>query len=266
MKITRTLSAAVVVALLSTGCLEKATRPVHTETAATRSPVPVHISEYGATPAAPAQTPPRAQTTTRPATVVAGPLLVAAGGGDGDSWKDTAGREYRLGLVNTPEYNECYGSQATAKRKELVADGFWAKVYTTDTYGRSVAVITTANGTNLNIWLARHGFANDKYLSTYRAENPTLASRLDVAFAAAKAEHAGLWGACVPDSKPATTTLTRTAAPSRGNCDPSYPTVCIPPPPPDLDCGQISYRRFKVLAPDPHGFDADHDGIGCESG
>jgi hypothetical protein len=35
-----------------------------------------------------------------------------------------------------------------------------------------------------------------------------------------------------------------------------------------LDCGQISYKRFTVLAPDPHGdphgFDGDHDGIRCE--
>ena len=48
-------------------------------------------------------------------------------------------------------------------------------------------------------------------------------------------------------------------------CDPAYPTVCIPPPPPDLDCGDIPYRNFKVLPPDPHHFDGDHDGIGCES-
>lgn len=49
-------------------------------------------------------------------------------------------------------------------------------------------------------------------------------------------------------------------------CDPSYPDpgVCIPPPPPDLDCDQIPYRRFRVLAPDPHNFDGDGDGIGCE--
>ena len=47
-------------------------------------------------------------------------------------------------------------------------------------------------------------------------------------------------------------------------CDPSYPTVCIPPPPPDLDCGEIPHRRFEVLAPDPHRFDGDKDGIGCE--
>jgi len=49
-------------------------------------------------------------------------------------------------------------------------------------------------------------------------------------------------------------------------CDSSYPDVCIPRYPPDLDCGEIQYANFKVLSPDPHGFDADNDGIGCESG
>jgi len=48
-------------------------------------------------------------------------------------------------------------------------------------------------------------------------------------------------------------------------CDPAYPSVCIPSPPPDLDCGDISYRGFTVLPADPHGFDGDNDGIGCES-
>lgn len=54
--------------------------------------------------------------------------------------------------------------------------------------------------------------------------------------------------------------------PGAGECDPSYPTVCIPPieVTGDLDCGQVSYRRFQVLPPDPHGFDAEGDGIGCE--
>jgi micrococcal nuclease len=50
----------------------------------------------------------------------------------------------------------------------------------------------------------------------------------------------------------------------RGNCDPSYPTVCIPPYPPDLDCKDIPYRRFQVNPPDPHFFDGDYDGLGCE--
>jgi hypothetical protein len=40
----------------------------------------------------------------------------------------------------------------------------------------------------------------------------------------------------------------------------------IKPTPPDLDCADIPHRRFRVLPPDPHGFDGDKDGIGCESG
>jgi hypothetical protein len=57
--------------------------------------------------------------------------------------------------------------------------------------------------------------------------------------------------------------------PSGGRCAASYPTVCIRPPPPDLDWGDIPYRNFRVLwnvaNPDPHRFDGDHDGIGCET-
>lgn len=64
-----------------------------------------------------------------------------------------------------------------------------------------------------------------------------------------------------PPPRP-TTTTTRAQS-----CHPSYPTVCIPPGPPDLDCGDIPYRRFTVLPPDPHRLDgSDNDGIGCESG
>jgi hypothetical protein len=57
---------------------------------------------------------------------------------------------------------------------------------------------------------------------------------------------------------------TSTKAPTR-NCDPSYPDFCIPPPPPDLDCPDINGSDFTVQGTDPHGFDADNDGVGCES-
>ena len=53
-----------------------------------------------------------------------------------------------------------------------------------------------------------------------------------------------------------------------GNCDrTSYPDpdVCIPPYPPDLNCPDVPYKNFKVTGSDPHGFDRDNDGIGCES-
>jgi micrococcal nuclease len=49
-----------------------------------------------------------------------------------------------------------------------------------------------------------------------------------------------------------------------GACDSAYPGICIPPPPPDLDCADVPYRNFRVLPPDPHRFDADGDGRGCE--
>ncbi len=52
---------------------------------------------------------------------------------------------------------------------------------------------------------------------------------------------------------------------SENGCYSSYPDVCILPYPPDLDCGEIRYANFRVVGEDPHGFDGDNDGIGCES-
>ncbi|MEK0351186.1 MAG: excalibur calcium-binding domain-containing protein [Nitrosopumilus sp.] len=34
---------------------------------------------------------------------------------------------------------------------------------------------------------------------------------------------------------------------------------------PDLECDEIGYSNFRVIGNDPHGFDRDNDGIGCES-
>lgn len=195
------------------------------------------------------------------------PLLHAAPGGDGDSWHDTAGREYRLGLVNTPEYNECYGALATAKRQAMTAAGFRARVYSTDRYGRLVAVVTTAAGVNLNVWLARHGYADDRYLAEFRHENPSLAAQLDVAFAAARRERAGLWSACTSTGTQAL------AAPSTG-CHPDYTSPCVPikgdgsgnGDANDLDCSDIR-AKVTVRDPgvDPYRLDNDGDGYGCDS-
>ncbi len=51
------------------------------------------------------------------------------------------------------------------------------------------------------------------------------------------------------------------------SCDPSYPDFCIQPAYEvgDLDCSQVPAAWFTVYAPDPHGFDADVDGYGCEA-
>ena len=124
------------------------------------------------------------------------PYALPADGGDGDSWRDTGGREYRLGLVNTPEVDECFGPEATAERRRLTEGGFTAAVYATDRHDRQLSVVTLPDGTNLNAHLAREGFADDRYLEQFRFEHPALAEELDVAFAEARRERRGLWGAC----------------------------------------------------------------------
>ena len=123
-------------------------------------------------------------------------LLYAATGGDGDSWKDTAGTPYRLGLINTPELSECFGAAARDRRILLTQKGFRAEVYAKDRYGRAVASVTLPDGRNLNVELARTGYADDRYLDDFRDENPRLATQLDEAFRRARAEGRGLWRAC----------------------------------------------------------------------
>ena len=208
-------------------------------------------------------------------------LLQAASGGDGDSWRDTSGREYRLGMVNAPEVGECWGDQATAARRSLVADGFRAEVYTRDRYGRGVSVVTAADGTNVNVALARRGHVDDRYLDEFRHENRSLAAALDAAFAAAKRERAGLWGSCssaqpqgllAPAAAPSPAAPPPAAAPAAGSdCHPDYAT-CIPiqgdgsgrGDANDLDCGQIGRPvQLRTVGVDPYRLDANDDGIGC---
>lgn len=75
--------------------------------------------------------------------------------------------------------------------------------------------------------------------------------------------------ACIVEDGITTTTTgadsTTTTAEGSAACDPAYPDFCIPPTPPDLNCEDVDGVEFTVLAPDPHGLDADGDGIGCES-
>ena len=46
----------------------------------------------------------------------------------------------------------------------------------------------------------------------------------------------------------------------------SYPGVgmCIPKAPPVITCEDTIHRNFSVFQPDPHGFDPDGNGVGCE--
>ena len=48
------------------------------------------------------------------------------------------------------------------------------------------------------------------------------------------------------------------------SCDPNYSGYCVPNVSYDLDCPDIGHFVY-VVGSDPHGFDADNDGEGCES-
>ncbi|MDQ3611566.1 MAG: thermonuclease family protein [Actinomycetota bacterium] len=184
----------------------------------------------------------------------------------------------RLLEIDTPETTQpgtsvqCYGPEASARLAALAPVD--TRVYVaadrerTDQYGRDLLYLWDAQGRSINLSLVDGGFAkavlyapNDRYITVLRA-----------AEAEAKTARRGLWGACAaPVPAPAAAVVApapvvQPPAAVTGNCDPAYPSVCIAPPLPDLDCGEIPHRRFAVRAPDPHNFDGDSDGVGCESG
>jgi micrococcal nuclease len=193
---------------------------------------------------------------------------------DGDTIHvEIDGSEYRLRYigVNTPETVdprrpvEWMGHEASQANTDLV-DGkevvLEKDVSEVDRYGRLLRYVWLRNGDGwlmANEELVRRGYAE---VSTYPPDVKYV-DRFLVAQDAAREAALGLWS--TPPSGP-TPQQTPPEAGGRSGCDPSYPGVCIAPAPPDLDCGDIPFRRFTVLPPDRHGFDGDHDGIGCESG
>jgi micrococcal nuclease len=190
----------------------------------------------------------------------------------------------RLLQIDTPEQGAQLSAEATAALTALAAPGtnVWAlgDQEPRDRYGRELLYLWTGDGSFVNEEMVLSGMAtavlyepNDRFIDQMRA-----------AEGRARAGGLGLWAAppprLTPPPAPSPPPSTEPRAepepepdaqplveePRAGSdCDPSYPGVCIPPYPPDLDCGEIEHRRFEVRQPDPHGFDRDQDGIGCES-
>ena len=192
---------------------------------------------------------------------------------DGDTIvTDVKGREVKVRLIgiDTPEVKDprkpvqCFGREASAHTKALLPEGTPVRlaydVVRNDRYGRTLAYVYRRDGGSggafVNAALVRDGFAS---AYTY-PPNVAHADEFVELQGAARVAGRGLWGACGDGE----TGSTVPAPTSGGGCDPAYPDVCIPPSPPDLDCKDIAARRFRVLAPDPHRFDTNGDGIGCE--
>jgi endonuclease YncB( thermonuclease family) len=160
--------------------------------------------------------------------------------------------------INTPEQDQTFYQEATAYNQKLVA-------------GQTVTLVKDTSETDQFDRLLRYVIAGDLFVNhelvakgyaaaTAYAPDTACVTTLEVAQRQAQTAKVGLW---LPTPELLVPPIT--GGDDSGNCDPSYPGVCIAPAPPDLDCGDIPYKRFQVLPPDPHNFDRDGDGVGCES-
>jgi micrococcal nuclease len=240
-----------VVALALVACSsgeEAAPSPAPTDTAAEEAPPPTE----------PEATPGRAATV---AEVI-----------DGDTLALANGQRVRLVQIDTPELTEgeCYARASARALAGMLPPGASVGLEAdpgldrVDRYGRLLRYVHRS-GTNVNLALVRRGAASVWF---FEGDRGRYADRLLAAARRAKAARQGLWGVCPGtrlDPEEGVDTSARPAKTSGGRCDPSYPGICIPPPPPDLDCADVPYRDFRVVGRDPHHFDGGGDGIGCES-
>jgi micrococcal nuclease len=176
---------------------------------------------------------------------------------DGDTVHvEIAGRDERVRLIgiDTPEVGQCDAAKATALAHRL-AEGRPVRLVgdptqdARDRYGRLLAYVVLPGGRDLGYRELERGYAR---VYVYNRPFRRLAA-YRIAERAGRRRSDSIWRGCKAGTR------------SSSRCDPSYPDVCIPPPPPDLDCADIPYRNFRVVPPDPHRFDGDHDGVGCES-
>jgi micrococcal nuclease len=178
-------------------------------------------------------------------------------------WVDIAGEVHTVKYIgiDAPDIDEDLESRAKSKNSSLVAGRLvrlYKDVTEVDGDGRLYRYVFV-DDTFVNYTMIRSGFA------VPNSESPDTACDevFNIAYQTALFNEVGLW--IHPTPTPGRIRIVPTSASwVGGNCDPSYPDVCIPPWPPDLDCSQIRYRNFRVAPSDPHRLDDDWDGIGCE--
>lgn len=200
--------------------------------------------------------------------------------GDGDTIRvnNASGENItiRLACIDASELKQApHGEQARQRLQQIIPVGTSVslKLQTTDRYGRTVAEVFK-DTLNVNLAMVQEGraVAYRQYLGQCDA------ARYLALEDRARQRRLAFWSQENPimpwdfrkgvrakvQPKP-TLSVPKAATPSRSGCDRSYPDVCIPAAPPDLNCGDISYRRFRVVGSDPHRFDGNRDGVGCES-
>ncbi|MBI5285328.1 MAG: thermonuclease family protein [Chloroflexi bacterium] len=190
---------------------------------------------------------------------------------DGDTFVCTSGTHVRMLQMNTQEIGDCGGEWAKAALANIfLRPGTTVRLdydqVAVDRYGRDLAapIVTGSDGAdyNISIVMVYVGLAK----AAYYGDNSKYLEWANASQAWAQAAQWNMWAPGGPYNGGTNCGGGATPLPPpTGNCDPSYPDVCIPSPPPDLDCSQISERNFRVIGADPHKFDGNHDGVGCES-
>lgn len=185
---------------------------------------------------------------------------------DGDTFVCEDGEHVRLLLVNTPEMGQDpYGRLAQETLERMMPPGTRVRLVTDveprDRYDRLLAHVYVGDSLWVNRELARRGYAEVMVVppNVRRVEEIQAAARL------ARRQEIGFWDEDVLARNRGPDPSDVPARPSNGeDCHPSYPDVCLPPPPPDLNCSDLSDRNIRVQGNDPHGLDGDGDGWACE--
>lgn len=238
--------------------------------APSRTPTPLPLPTAAPVPPTAAPTSPPPAPTAAPSGEETAVVTNVVDGDTIDVSINGAGYRVRYIGMDTPETGATCGAEATAANAALVSGQtvrLVRDVSETDRYGRLLRYVYVGD-TFVNGALVAGGWADAVDYPPDTAQSGTLHSLMaqgagrgcDLVAAPLPTQPVRAPEATVP-LEPAPT-----SPPPAGNCHPSYPGVCIPPPPPDLDCGDIPYRRFQVVGDDPHRFDGDGNGIGCESG
>jgi len=173
---------------------------------------------------------------------------------DGDTIELGNGSDVRVVGIDTPEVGQCGYDAATNNMARLVLNKqvrLTVSDEDTDHYGRWLRYVNVGP-VDAGLQQIRQGFAIARYDSRDGYGFHVREPRYIAADRGSKGFHC---------PKPAPAPLSSSGG-GGGACAPGY-DPCVPPFPPDVDCADVN-GPISVTGADPHGLDADGDGVACE--
>jgi endonuclease YncB( thermonuclease family) len=172
---------------------------------------------------------------------------------DGDTIELGNGSDVRIVGIDTPEVGQCGYDAATNNMTRLVLNEQVRLTMSdedTDRYGRLLRYVNVGS-LDAGLQQIKQGFAIARYDSRdgygFHVREPSYIA----------ADHASQGFTC---PKPVSAPVS--SGGGGGACAPGY-HPCVPPFPPDVDCANVD-GPIIVTGADPHGLDADGDGVACE--